>query len=115
MSDIIDESAFIGSNDLMGDLIAPKTQEESREERSDEQANVRAALLPAVDILTAVIDDECEKNSNLRTYAALVEESKPSGDAIYQEFRARELYGLKLKQLRKLLQDAAAANGKGAE
>lgn len=106
MSDVVNEAAFIGSDHTMAQIIAPRTQGEARDEKLKEKETVRAALIPAAEILTKVIDEEIETNTNLSTYSSLVNTANPDGNQIHQEFRARELYSAKLKNLKRLIERA---------
>ena len=106
MSDVINEAAFMGSENTMANIVAPRTQEEVRDKKADEKKTLRAALIPAASVLTEIIDAEIAATTNLATYKELVDTAAPDGNGIYQEFRARELYSTKLRNLRKLIEDA---------
>lgn len=106
-NNVINEADFLGTND-MASLIAPKTQQTKKAEKKSERMSVRAALLPAIEILNKIIDDEIDSNTDLTTYEPLMSVANPDGNAVIQEFRARQLYTEKLKQLRNLIKDASA-------
>ena len=105
-NEVVNEADFLGTND-MASLIAPKTQESKKAEKKSERMSVRAALLPATEILNKIIDEEVASNKDLTTYKPLISEANPDGNAVIQEFRARQLYTEKLKHLRNLIKAAS--------
>lgn len=105
MSKVVNEADFMGG---MAQIVVPRTQKEERDKGKAEQQSIKAALAPAIGVLTEIIDSEIKSNGSTSTYTPLIDTANPDGNLIYQELRARQLYTSKLSGLKKLIEKAAA-------
>mgnify|MGYP000918233591 CR=1 FL=1 len=106
MSDVVNEAAFLGSENTMAQIVVPRSQDEKREEKANEKETVRAALLPAAAILQKVLDDELAKNNSAEAYQKIANDVSIPDEEVRTEFRVRARYSDKLKHLKKLIDQA---------
>ena len=109
-----DESQFIGSINVP--TFAPtavRPENVNAKIKSDKQKEILTALQPGIEIFRKVVKAEEAKADSVSEYMKPYSESKPNGDELYYEFRARQMYIKRLQNLLRLLERAAAAEETG--